>query len=307
LPRWYAVGIPQDLITYADVERKARQKVLQKLKDSSVNLAQAFAERKQTVSMISKSVNRLASAALAVRRGNLNHAVNLLGMKYAGKDLRKEVKPHPSNLANYWLEFNYGWRPLLSDIKGSAELIAKTFAENRPSVATGSHTQFKTDRGLCRQGDGWREDYLSQHFARSRYVIQFREDNAFAARMASTGITDPLLLAWELLPYSFVVDWFLPIGSYLSSLSATRGLVFYRGSVSKQWGMVCTTTHSPTPVQNGTSTVQGLGRSIDQSHKSRTILNGFPSPTLSLNRDPFGASRALSGIALLTQAFFGRK
>ena len=35
----------------------------------------------------------------------------------------------------------------------------------------------------------------------------------------SLGLTDPLSVAWELIPYSFVVDWFYPIGTYLENLN----------------------------------------------------------------------------------------
>lgn len=34
------------------------------------------------------------------------------------------------------------------------------------------------------------------------------------------GLKDPLSIAWELVPYSFVADWFIPIGAWLQA----RGL-----------------------------------------------------------------------------------
>lgn len=38
------------------------------------------------------------------------------------------------------------------------------------------------------------------------------------------GLLNPALLWWELLPYSFVVDWFLPVGDVLTSLTAGIGM-----------------------------------------------------------------------------------
>jgi hypothetical protein len=46
----------------------AKNKLLDRLRGSSVNLAQAFAERQQTVNMLAKSVNRLASVVLAIKK-----------------------------------------------------------------------------------------------------------------------------------------------------------------------------------------------------------------------------------------------
>jgi len=36
----------------------------------------------------------------------------------------------------------------------------------------------------------------------------------------SLGLYDPLSVAWELVPFSFVADWFIPIGTYLDNLAA---------------------------------------------------------------------------------------
>jgi hypothetical protein len=39
------------------------------------------------------------------------------------------------------------------------------------------------------------------------------------------GLLDPATVLWEIIPYSFVVDWFLPIGSYLDNLNQIPNLV----------------------------------------------------------------------------------
>jgi hypothetical protein len=38
------------------------------------------------------------------------------------------------------------------------------------------------------------------------------------------GLLDPASVAWELLPYSFVVDWFIPIGQYLAARALPNAL-----------------------------------------------------------------------------------
>lgn len=51
------------------------------------------------------------------------------------------------------------------------------------------------------------------------------------------GIANPALVLWEMVPFSFAVDWFLDIGGYLESLGALNGLVIddywrtYGGSI----------------------------------------------------------------------------
>jgi len=39
-----------------------------------------------------------------------------------------------------------------------------------------------------------------------------------------SGLTDPASVLWELTPYSFVADWFIPIGNYLAARSLASAL-----------------------------------------------------------------------------------
>jgi hypothetical protein len=41
---------------------------------------------------------------------------------------------------------------------------------------------------------------------------------------ALVGLTDPASLIWEKLPYSFVADWILPVGDYLSASALSRAI-----------------------------------------------------------------------------------
>jgi hypothetical protein len=44
------------------------------------------------------------------------------------------------------------------------------------------------------------------------------------------GLTNPLSIAYEVTPFSFLADWFIPIGDFLSILDATLGFAFLSGS-----------------------------------------------------------------------------
>jgi hypothetical protein len=48
------------------------------------------------------------------------------------------------------------------------------------------------------------------------YLFEMREELGFSRQL---GLLDPLSVVWENIPYSFVVDWFIPIGDYLSMLN----------------------------------------------------------------------------------------
>lgn len=49
-----------------------------------------------------------------------------------------------------------------------------------------------------------------------RYKVIFTES---LSKPRELGLLDPASVVWEKLPWSFVFDWFIPIGTYLSDLS----------------------------------------------------------------------------------------
>ena len=132
------------------------------------------------------------------------------------------------------------------------------------------------------------------------------------------GIDNPLEVVWELIPLSFVADWFIPVGEFLRSLTATNGLVFHSGYKA---------TRDVRKVEagffgNGRRNVSGgtiYGPLVGQGvmtkfwmNQVRTKLIAFPVPTMPTFNDPRsvkdgGLKRATSAIALLQSAFLKQK
>lgn len=55
-------------------------------------------------------------------------------------------------------------------------------------------------------------------------TVFYRVESPGLALAAELGLTNPALIAWELLPMSFLVDYFLKIGAFLESADALLGL-----------------------------------------------------------------------------------
>jgi hypothetical protein len=47
------------------------------------------------------------------------------------------------------------------------------------------------------------------------------------------GFVNPAVIAWELVPFSFVVDWFVPVGNFLSQWTDFVGLSLQNGYTTK--------------------------------------------------------------------------
>jgi hypothetical protein len=59
--------------------------------------------------------------------------------------------------------------------------------------------------------------------------FRFRVTDPLVAYIAGFQLSNPLYVFWVAMPLTFVVDWILPIGDWLSSLTATLGLEFKDG------------------------------------------------------------------------------
>lgn len=292
-------------------------KLRNKLKDQSINAAQAVAERKQTAQTVISAATSIAKAYSSVRKGDLTGAAKALGVKVSKRAKRRNaINPDQSSAAsNAWLGLNYGWMPLLNDVYGAAEALAKSH-DNRvirkASQSTVRSWQKEENlvfpEGLSSASVGKRTETYSVNSKWSyRVTVYYSISSPPTATLAQLGITNPALLAWELLPLSFVVDWFLPIGNWLSSLDATLGLTFLNGhstevtNYNSTYNLYSYTTRKSTPEWWFSTFGDGSYQKVEVS---RSVLGDFPaSPPLPSFKNPLSTSHITSAMALLRQSF----
>jgi hypothetical protein len=303
------------------VDARASSALLEKIKDTNINLAQFFAERAQTVDLITDSATRIAKAALSIRKGNITGALKQLS---GGKPLpplpkgirsRQTAKNSHGSRSNQdlaaqnWLQLQYGWKPLLQDVYGAAEALAKANGESvfkRTVTSAASHHDVvnAVRYGGLSQTIVIRDEHDFTYNRRLRCTFQIT--NSAAKTIAETGISNPALLAWELLPYSFVVDWFIPVGNFLEALDATAGCVFLNGTQSSGWRYKITSRGSGRQnvgtAGDYTCSGQGVGY-FNQFLGDRRALIGFPSPPLPQLKNPFSLTHMFNAFALMQLAF----
>lgn len=215
-------------ISESELNGRLRRRVL----DSKVNLSVLLAESKQTVSMVLQTANTLARAYRHVRRGNLVAAADTLKVR--------PIKDTGKGPAGNWLAYNYGWVPMLSDVRGSAEHLARrvlaTPFQQRVTVSMGQKSRH-TESGLSVNGSvGFPHTLYAKYDAElevsAKATVVYETRNDALREMSQLGFTNPALVAWELVPLSFVVDWFLPIGNYLEQFNAFQGLTIKKGFIN---------------------------------------------------------------------------
>lgn len=286
---------------------EASNSFLKKVKGKTWQAGVAWAEARKTSTLITNTASRLAYVARSLRKGQLGNAANALGIVPSGKDVKRFHKAYGkdprSASSSMWLEMQYGWKPLLSDVKSAAETLA--YAMDRPEARTirlrdtynrsGSikDDEYRYESGPDRYGQ--RHTYYKQTYITT---VLYMPDLAVET-LQKAELLNPLSIAWELVPYSFVVDWFLPIGDWLNVLDATVGKSFQRGTSSVRVQEVTTLfdTHS------GAASLGQGGQIIwDVKYKKRETLPDFPAPSLPSFEPKLGTEKMVSALALLSQS-----
>lgn len=213
---------------------EAKYKVLGKARDLRANLPVAIYEGRKTVRMITEIAETLGKAYGAFRKGNF---------KRACKTLRID-KPFVTDkiFANNWLAYQYGWRPLVSDAVGGAtmlyDLLEKS-GKQKPrrmvsKVIEWLDVEGERDSGYCYSDPDWYNLYTWKRdiVARAGLLLELESSVAASASQLGVGLWDPINTAWELVPFSFVFDWFVDVGGWLEARSSLQGLSVKAGYAS---------------------------------------------------------------------------
>lgn len=281
----------------------------------NANLAQNIAQMSQLSQLIVGNAGLIAKAMRQLKRGNISGAASTLtsgqtNSKWPGP----KGNPSPSkSVASNWLQLQYGWKPLLSDIEGFFTSLGNLQGANDcVQRASSSATAKRTSSVALPLGGGdigfkpGRTVFTVQ--TTTRFKIRFRVSNPGQQFLAQTGFTNPINLFWETLPFSFVVDWFLPIGGYLEQFSAWDGLTFLGGTKSyltKTKGDSTISFGGVDPNGPTVITLMNASRSYEMTDYTRLPLGDFPSPVLpSFNSAGLQAgNRAANAIALVVSVF----
>ncbi|DAD51719.1 maturation protein [ssRNA phage Esthiorhiza.2_30] len=280
-----------------DIDAAARTKALNKLRTNSMQLGADLGEAHKTLNMIADPCVRVLKALHAARHGRWGSIPRTLGM-----DKRDVLTGKFA--ANKWLEYQYGWRPLLSDIYNGMDRLKDDFSIPSTSmVAKVTANEYRTYEEERIVGNNEFKIKMNGSM-RVTYGLFYRVNDATIATIDSAGLLNPISIAWELVPFSFVLDWFIPVGNVLSALSATAGLTFVDGYRSEVRNLSEQFERIPFTYRTTYSTVHtlGLGKYLSLGKVFyRQRLGGFPNPGLYTNPSPFSTKHVANALALLRQ------
>lgn len=290
----------------SQVTARAINNALSNLKDQKVQYATFLAESGSAAKMIGANAYSIYDAYRKIRAGDMRGAAQSLRVtpkRIRGLLIRKRTR-NEKEVASRWLELQYGWLPLLSDTYGIYEDIRNGFFRTARIATVGrgqderSQTYYGAGNSFVTVGGTLKQSFGS--YVRYDYTV----DSERLAFLAQKGLTNPLEVAWELIPFSFVVDWFASIGDFLSTLDADLALTFKKGSISERILTECNAVLYALPYKGDENTTYTVNASGTSSYRkvtmTRRVISVPPSGQWYL-KGSINATRALNAIALLRQ------
>lgn len=313
MPPLYTVkGLLYTSPDWTMVENSAMAKIYDQLRGNN-NLIVDLAEGSQTLRMVK----------------------NVLNLKKFVKEFLTEVIRHPKYksmpkgptqgqrrldyINGKWLEYRYGWTPLIGSIYDAADNLNKDLS-HKTIYVKGRSGNKRNIKSFTLPSDG-----AYDRKAIVDYSCSFRVEYGMLFNMpGGPAISDwtslnPIGIAYELMTLSFVIDWVADIGGYLSlwENNALFSKHFAGGYVTRSYKETYTFTHNYYQYiryiwdSNGmpvTGSTESWGRHANcvRVGKDRVRLSSLPVPAGVTVKVRFGWKHQLD-LAALFQQLVGRK
>jgi len=206
--------------TYDKAVAVCYDKVWGKANKTAGNLVN-LAQMNQAMGMLGNRTLQAAEIFRAIRTKNLRAGLLALRMRDPDGFETKKRRTTAKQFGDLHLELQFGWLPIVEDIKKSIDILEREFPSQR---LKGSHDGFrpisKPYGMLPGQRDSQEQGSSYLKVVASARVLPTNPNLLLANQL---GFVNPALLAWDLILFSFVVDWFIPVSKYAASYTNDYG------------------------------------------------------------------------------------
>lgn len=183
---------------------------------------------------LGKTARQLAGTASGLRKGVLNYLGKAVGIR-RGKGSKESKR---KAISNTYLEATYGWQPLIMDCKDLAKTIGRLcyesdrvrfrgYGQNAGQAANSvvgyafSHLLYNTNTV-----DTAEVQVIYRGFIRGPKYEAGSPPAERIVSMSGFDLRSFVPTVWELIPYSFLVDYFTNIGDVLQALCTDTSGVY---------------------------------------------------------------------------------
>jgi len=208
-------------------------KALSRFSSGDFNAAVALGEGRETAKMVVSALSTIGHAAMDIKAGRFLEAANTLSTDLSRRQYANlKGLDATQRLSNGWLSYQYGWKPLVNDVYGAVDAYHKKLkvgdelhavdgpkGDFRGSQKGGIQGIWDSMSGGKPVNGTWKLPTVPP-----RTSMHGQISNPNLRSLNELGLLNPAAIAWELMPFSFVIDWFVPIGDLLGGLTASAGV-----------------------------------------------------------------------------------
>lgn len=282
-------------------QNSAYDNFLSEFQNETSSLGVAAAEGRETFSMVANRVGGLYRSYKRLRKGDFRGFLKELSVKPKGKH-RNKTRAAASETSALWLEYWFGWAPTVADLYDTAAVLSSIdrYPSERYSGSSGCQL------GPAVTGAGSGGTYVRRMTSTGKYRVKTGAtvtlSNPDAFLLNRLGLANPAAIAWELVPFSFVVDWFTSFGNVISSFTDLAGVTisdpywvwFYEGTVDGVYGRTSATEAPSIYTWN-----------VSRTERFNTLLRPVTTRPAWLNLAQ-SQTRAATAVSLLTQLFLSK-
>jgi hypothetical protein len=267
---------------------------LKKVKGHELNLGVSLAECDKLARTVGDTLQNLAFGVADLSKGNFASFARRFGTGAPSKDAQRRLRW--KDVPGRFLEMRYAWAPAIQDTFE----VAKAFESlsNGPRQTT-FHKAYRIGRAL-HYTTNYVDNVQQQVTVSKSYLFEMYEEMSAARQM---GLANPATIIWERLPWSFVVDWFIPIGTYLDLIGQVP---FMKGRflVSKSIRWKSSGTYRMKTTATNTPALPFVDCDWERFNLQRYVTTnpGVPFPDFKVAGAVHG-KRVGNAIALASQAF----
>jgi len=194
---------------------------------ADAELGVAFAEYASAYEMVALRCATMYQGYKALRKGNFKRFTKALNVRPLEKH-RKTRWTKPKDASAIWLEYWMGWAPMVGDVYSAIDVLQTQFPTIDVSVSSSTSYQSRfvfTDKfgGYKRRSI---ESLQGRLWVKISATVSITNPNLYLANQM--GLINPAAIAWAVVPFSFMVDWFGNVGDVINDWTAYCGLTFTR-------------------------------------------------------------------------------
>nr|WEU70935.1 MAG: maturation protein [Hangzhou fiers-like virus 4] len=244
-----------------------------------------LAEFNESLRMVAARSMQFARAAADLRKGRFHSFLARWGLKPLPKhqDLKRTKAKEAAGL---WLEYWFGWAPSLNDVYNAVNLLQQPI----PAQRFKARARFNQPQQLVTSGA--RQEGVFEYGCSMRATVTVSNPNLWLANQL--GLVNPASTAWELIPFSWLLGWWVNVGQVLSSLTDWFGLSV-RDASTTYYAAAKGLVRASDPYWNQTSDYEGFAwvRSLG-IHKPVLKVTGLSG---------LSVTRAATACSLVVQLF----